>query len=97
MRKKKADELPMCLHCQKIKANRPRGLCWKCYYDPVIQQQYPINSKYAELCLREPTEEELEHTIAEQLPTMPSASAEEMPPRQPPQILFRQLLARRWR
>lgn len=36
----------MCRHCQKCKANRPRGLCWSCYYKPGLRDQYPSTSKY---------------------------------------------------
>jgi hypothetical protein len=38
---------PMCRHCHKCKVNRPRGLCWGCYYTPGIKEQYPSTSKYA--------------------------------------------------
>jgi hypothetical protein len=27
--------------------NRPRGLCWTCYYEPGVKDQYPSDSKYA--------------------------------------------------
>lgn len=27
--------------------NRPRGLCWSCYYTPGVKEQYPSTSKYA--------------------------------------------------
>lgn len=37
----------ICRHCQKSKVNRPRGLCWSCYYRPGIRDQYPSTSKYA--------------------------------------------------
>ena len=30
----------MCKHCRTHKANRPRGLCWTCYYTPVIRARY---------------------------------------------------------
>ena len=36
-----------CRNCQKSKVNRPRGLCWSCYYKPGIRQQYPSTSKFA--------------------------------------------------
>ena len=36
-----------CRHCQKSKVNRPRGLCWSCYYKPGVRDQYPSTSKYA--------------------------------------------------
>lgn len=37
----------MCRHCQKVRSNRPRGLCWSCYYKPGVRDQYPSTSKYA--------------------------------------------------
>jgi hypothetical protein len=37
----------ICRHCQKSKVNRPRGLCWSCYYRPGVREQYPSTSKYA--------------------------------------------------
>jgi hypothetical protein len=37
----------LCRHCQKVRSNRPRGLCWSCYYRPGVRDQYPSTSKYA--------------------------------------------------
>lgn len=37
----------LCRHCQKVKSNRPRGLCWSCYYRPGVRELYPSTSKYA--------------------------------------------------
>ena len=36
-----------CRHCSKCKVNRPRGLCWSCYYTPGVKDQFPSTSKYA--------------------------------------------------
>src|SRR6476661_8376311 len=36
-----------CRHCSKSKVNRPRGLCWSCYYTPGVKELYPSTSKYA--------------------------------------------------
>ncbi len=36
-----------CRHCQRSKVNRPRGLCWSCYYRPGIRDRYPSASKFA--------------------------------------------------
>lgn len=36
-----------CRHCKKVKCNRPRGLCWSCYYTPGVKELYPPTSKYA--------------------------------------------------
>lgn len=30
----------ICQHCNKCVAHRPRQLCWACYYNPAIIQQY---------------------------------------------------------
>lgn len=37
----------LCRHCQKVRSNRPRGLCWSCYYRPGVREQYPSTSKFA--------------------------------------------------
>lgn len=37
----------LCRHCQKVNSNRPRGLCWSCYYSPGVREQYPSTSKFA--------------------------------------------------
>lgn len=36
-----------CKHCKKGLVNRPRGLCWACYYTPGVKELYPSTSKYA--------------------------------------------------
>lgn len=36
-----------CRHCAKNKMNRPRGLCWRCFYAPGVKDLYPSTSKYA--------------------------------------------------
>lgn len=59
----------ICRHCQRNKANRPRGLCWSCYYRPGIRDQYPSTSKYAPT--GEPAQAQLDAMIAEQQKTMP--------------------------
>lgn len=60
---------PMCKHCQARVVNRPRGLCWPCYYDLGIRNLYPSDTKY--YCRRKETLEDLERLIAERYPTMP--------------------------
>jgi hypothetical protein len=37
----------LCRHCHESRANRPRGLCWGCYYAPGIRDRYPSTSKFA--------------------------------------------------
>jgi hypothetical protein len=37
----------LCRHCKATKPNRPRGLCWSCYYTPGVRDLYPSTSKYA--------------------------------------------------
>jgi hypothetical protein len=38
--------IAICRHCQKKKANRPRGLCWQCYFTPGVKNLHPSTSKY---------------------------------------------------
>jgi hypothetical protein len=37
----------LCRHCNCVRANRPRGLCWSCYYRPGVRDLYPSTSKFA--------------------------------------------------
>jgi hypothetical protein len=37
----------LCRHCNRVRTNRPRGLCWSCYYAPGIRDRYPSTSKFA--------------------------------------------------
>jgi hypothetical protein len=37
----------LCRHCNRAKVNRPRGLCWTCYYTPGVKDLYPSTSRYA--------------------------------------------------
>ena len=37
----------LCRHCNRSHANRPRGLCWSCYYAPGVRDRYPSTSKFA--------------------------------------------------
>ena len=30
----------VCRHCGRGRANRPRGLCWTCYYTPGVRDRY---------------------------------------------------------
>ena len=34
---------PICRHCRDAKrpVNRPRGLCWYCFYTPGVKELYP--------------------------------------------------------
>lgn len=36
-----------CRHCGHPRVNRPRGLCWSCYYKPGLRDLYPSTSKFA--------------------------------------------------
>ena len=35
-----------CRHCKTVKATRPRGLCFRCYYTPGVRDRYPSVSKF---------------------------------------------------
>jgi hypothetical protein len=37
-----------CRNCATSRANRPRGLCWSCYYAPGVREKYPSTSKFAQ-------------------------------------------------
>jgi hypothetical protein len=37
----------LCRHCGRAPTNRPRGLCWSCYYTPGVRDLYPSTSKFA--------------------------------------------------
>ena len=37
----------LCRHCNRVPSNRPRGLCWSCYYTPGVRDLYPSTSKFA--------------------------------------------------
>jgi hypothetical protein len=39
--------MALCRHCRVRPVNRPRGLCWGCYYTPAIRERYPSTSKFA--------------------------------------------------
>lgn len=39
--------MTLCRHCNKASVNRPRGLCWSCYYAPGVRELYPSTSKFA--------------------------------------------------
>jgi hypothetical protein len=38
--------LTRCRHCCKGRINRPRGLCWNCYYAPGVRDLYPTDPVY---------------------------------------------------
>ena len=63
-----------CRHCGKVIAClASRGLCWACYRTPAIRALYPtyLKGPGGAACGREPTAEELERTIAEQMKALP--------------------------
>lgn len=39
--------MTVCRHCHRKPINRPRGLCWTCYYTPGVRERYPSTSKFA--------------------------------------------------
>jgi hypothetical protein len=36
----------LCRNCGKVPPSRPRGLCWSCYYQPGVRDQFPSTSKF---------------------------------------------------
>lgn len=34
-----------CRHCGHAVISRPRGLCWKCYYEPGVRDHYPVTGQ----------------------------------------------------
>lgn len=40
-------DVKVCVACGKPKVNRPRGMCWTCYYTPGLKEKFPSGSKYA--------------------------------------------------
>ena len=61
--------MSICRHCKLPRRLIRRGLCKRCYYTRAIRERYgPVKDSAN---LGEPTEEELERMIREQLPTMP--------------------------
>lgn len=37
----------LCRSCKKVRSNRPRGLCYSCYYKPSVRAMFPSTSKFA--------------------------------------------------
>ena len=37
----------LCRSCNKVRSNRPRGLCYSCYYKPEVRALFPSTSKFA--------------------------------------------------
>jgi hypothetical protein len=37
----------LCRNCNKVRSNRPRGLCYSCYYKPEVRALFPSTSKFA--------------------------------------------------
>lgn len=68
--KKAAATTPKCQHCDNP-GTRPRGLCVRCYNNPRIRQQYPSTSKFSRRMDHEPTAEEVERMVAEQMENLP--------------------------
>ncbi|MSR32472.1 MAG: hypothetical protein EXR99_13315 [Gemmataceae bacterium] len=38
----------LCRSCNRTRANRPRGLCYSCYYKPEVRERFPSTSKFAQ-------------------------------------------------
>ena len=37
----------VCRACDRGPVNRPRGLCWSCYYDPPTRARFPVDEKWS--------------------------------------------------
>ena len=35
----------LCRHCNRVPSNRPRGLCWSCYYRPGVRESVPVHEQ----------------------------------------------------
>ena len=60
----------VCVHCGVKKTIQARGLCRFCWNRPRIREMYPVIMDTAPRA--EPTEEELETMIQEQLKSLPA-------------------------
>lgn len=63
------EPMALCRHCTRRVANKPRGLCKRCYQTPTVRNLYPVNPKYMDR--GEPTEAELEAMVEEQMQCLP--------------------------
>lgn len=67
----------LCRHCGRAKINRPRGLCWSCYYKPGVRESIPSKAIHASKAARGEvdtgvmSEAELDAFIESQRATMP--------------------------
>lgn len=98
------DGARVCLHCGVHPINRPRGLCWGCYHTPGVRQLYPKGAANPDTAkyvgADEPTREEVEAMVREQLPTMPLEPGDPKPLRTAPRgrgDLDRGRVERTWR
>ena len=41
------EQRTICRHCRKAFVNRPKNMCWSCYYTPGVRDLYPSTSLYA--------------------------------------------------
>ncbi len=60
-----------CRHCGRGCPKRPRGLCHRCYKTPGVKDLHPPLNAGALGRYYEPTEEEVEATIATQMARLP--------------------------
>lgn len=62
-----------CRHCQRNVVDYSRGLCKKCFQNVGLRNRYPAGGRGSRSPAweHEPSAEELEILIAQQLPTMP--------------------------
>ena len=65
--------MALCLFCGKRQGGKGRGLCARCYATPAVLARFPDGRtlRRYEAASDEPTEEELERIIAEQMKRLP--------------------------
>lgn len=68
-----------CRHCKRNKAQKDRrNLCCTCFRNPTILRRYPISE------IPEPTQDEIDEMVAEQMKCLPRWWHEEKRPDEPP-------------
>lgn len=87
VRKRAAPVGEPCRHCKTGKVNRPRGLCWVCFYQPGVRDLYSTSeSMYAKRGVGN-------HNDGRKLPSKPTTAAPGTP--QKLEVMQSRVLAKR--